>query len=172
MGVVGLTLWCMGCSVMDEPGKEQLDHTPTVSSVDDSREAARQLSSRLFDIISVQGEASQPGPGVTICEEDPDKERLYKIHHPWSISGVPREALREGMERLREALPQEGWTVVEEGEANNANRSPMMLLENTDVEYAVYVTLAGKTDADSLLLVSLTSACFSTPQGQSPKNEF
>lgn len=161
-----------GCSSVLGSNSGKLDYTPTVKTVQDARADTRDVSSRLFDIISVQGEASEPGPGVTTCEADPDMERLYKMHHPWSISGVSRDVLREGMERLREQLPQEGWEIIEDGEANNANRSPVILFENRDVEYAAHVTLMGKTDEDSLLYVFLVSACFSTPEGESPKGSY
>lgn len=99
-------------------------------------------------------------------------ERLYTMHHPWSVSGVSRDVLREGMERLREQLPQEGWEIIEEGEANNANRSPFILFENREVEYAAYISLMGKRDEDSLLHVTVVSACFSTPEGESPKGSY
>lgn len=169
MGIVSLAT---GCSSVLESNSGKLDYTPTVKSVDQARADTRDVSSRLFDIISVQGDASEPGPGVTECEADPDMERLYKINHPWSISGVPRETLREGMERLKEQLPAQGWEILEEGEANSANRSPVILFENRDVEYAAHVTLMGKTDEDSLLHVFIVSACFSTPEGESPSGQY
>ncbi|MEV8113990.1 hypothetical protein AB0O69_03755 [Streptomyces xiamenensis] len=166
-----LTSLVMGCSAVLDSGNG-LDYTPSVKSVAGARSDAEEVSSRLFDIISVQGEASEPGPGVTECEADPEMERLYKINHPWSITGASRETLREGMDRLREQLPAEGWEVIEEGEANNANSSPVILFENRDVEFAAHVMLRGKTDEDSLLHVSLVSACFSTPEGESPSGSY
>ncbi|MFC9064754.1 hypothetical protein [Streptomyces harbinensis] len=161
-----------GCSSVLGSNSGKLDYTPAVKSVEDARAEARDISSQLFDIASVRGETSEPGPGVTTCEADPDMERLYTMHHPWSISGVSRDVLREGMERLREQLPQEGWEIIEEGEANNANRSPVILFENRDVEYAAHVMLRGKTDDDSMLHVTVVSACFSTPEGESPKGSY
>jgi hypothetical protein len=170
-GAVFLAAICMGCSGMDDAPPE-LDYTPTVKTVDDARAEARDLSSMLLDMTEIQGEVTQAGPGVSVCEADPDKERLFKMRHPFGISGVPVETLEAGMERLREGLSREGWEIIEDDVLNNDDRSPRILLENTEAEYAVEVILAGRNGDRPQLEIRTVSACFSTPEGQSPSGEY
>ncbi|MGK5531450.1 hypothetical protein [Streptomyces sp. URMC 129] len=154
----------------DDPA--ELDYTPTVKSVDDARVEAGELSSRLLDMTGIQGQVSEPGPGVSVCEADPDMERLYLMRHPWSISEVPVETLEEGMANLRQGLLDEGWELVVEEEVNDAYNSPRLLFENKSVEYAVDITLAGRGGDRPRLDVWTVSACFSTPEGESPAGEY
>ncbi|MDT0321546.1 hypothetical protein [Streptomyces millisiae] len=162
----------VGCASVDDPQSGGATPSPTVRSVEDARAGARDLSSTILDLSGVQGRVSEPGPRVTTCEEDPEKERLYKIRHSWSISETSGESLAAGMDRLRMELPQEGWTIIEDGELNNAERSPRVLFENADVEYAANIQLEGQHSDAPLLVVTLVSACFSTPEGESPRGEF
>ncbi|TDC21666.1 hypothetical protein E1265_17435 [Streptomyces sp. 8K308] len=164
-----------GCS--DVPDRSNSDSEPsdetTVKPVDDARAEARRLSSDMLDFTGIQAQVSEPGPGVSVCAEDPERERLYKIRHAWSVYGVPSADLEQGMDRLRGALLEHGWVIVEEGELNNAARTPRILFENTSLAYAVNVELvAGTEDYEPMLTVDLVSACFSTPEGESPRGEF
>ncbi|GAB2924804.1 hypothetical protein [Streptomyces mayteni] len=162
----------VACSDVDDAQSGEGSASLTVRSVEDARADARGLSSSILDLSGVQGRVSEPGPRVTTCEEDPDRERLYRIRHSWSITETSAESLAAGMDRLRSQLPQEGWEVVEEGELNNAERTPRILFENNEVEYAANVTLEGGDSDAPLLVVTLVSACFSTPEGESPRGEF
>jgi hypothetical protein len=162
----------MGCTVMTDEDNE-LDYTPTVKSVDDGRAETRDVSSRILDLAGIQGEVSEPGPGVSTCDADPDmEENLYIIRHPWSIYGLPAEKLEEGMSNLRRELPRRGWEILEEGELNNTARSPRILFENRDVEYAANVVLRGKDTNEPMLEVTVVSACFRTPEGESPRGQY
>lgn len=156
-----------GCASVSGESERQYSE----KTVDAARAEAKDISSNVLDIVAVQGEVSEPGPGVDVCAEAPDSDRMFKIYHAWSLSGVPRHLLEEGMDRARNSLPGEGWEIAEDGEKNNANRSPRILFENREVEYAINMTLVGSGD-DSLLSVSLVSACFSTPEGESPKGSY
>ncbi|MGK5531451.1 hypothetical protein [Streptomyces sp. URMC 129] len=162
---------CAGCSGMaGEP--PELDYTPSVKSVDDARVEARELSSHLLDMTGIQGWVSEPGPGVSTCPADPDKERLYRMRHPWSIAEVSDATLEEGMANLRQGLLDEGWELVVEEEINDAYNSPRLLFESKSVEYAVDITLAVGGSDRSRLDITTVSACFSTPDGESPSGEF
>ncbi|GAA2039303.1 hypothetical protein GCM10009757_00200 [Streptomyces cheonanensis] len=172
IGVLGVVVLFSGCQAMAEQQESELGYTPSIKSVDQGRVDAKGISSRLLDITELRGETSEPGPGISSCQVDPKKERLFKVSHFWSVTGLAREELAEGMDRLRRTLPQEGWEIISDGEMNNANRTPEILFENTDVEHAVNVTLRGKTDEDSTLYVAVVSACFSTPEGESPKGSY
>lgn len=162
----------LGCSTVDDAQQGEPANSPTVWSVDEARAEARTLSSTILDLTGVQGRVSEPGPRVSTCEEDPDKERLYKIRHSWSISDASGDSLAAGMDRLRTELPRDGWEIIEDGELNNEERTPRVLFENGDVEYAANVQLEGRDSDAPLLVVTLVSACFSTPEGESPRGEF
>jgi hypothetical protein len=143
----------------------------TVKSVDDARSQSRGIASRILDTTGIRGNVTDPGPGVSACSEDPEMERLYLMRHPWSIYGLPRETLDEGMNRLRRELPKQGWRILEDGELDNPDRSPRILFQNTDLEYAANVTIEGG-QGDPLLHFSMVSGCFSTPEGESPRDEY
>jgi len=149
----------------EEPGKP-----PTVKSVEDARTEASEVSSSILDATGIRGQVTEPGPGVSSCD-DSERDRLYLMRHPWSIYGVPRETLDEGMDRLRRELPKQGWEILEDGEADNPNRTPIILFENRDLEYAAHVSIEGGQD-EPLLHVSLVSACFRTPVGESARNQY
>ncbi|MFD7509038.1 hypothetical protein ACFV5N_06775 [Streptomyces sp. NPDC059853] len=152
--------------------KRELDYTPTTKSVSQARTDTKEISSAILDLTGLRGEVSEPGPGISVCEADPKRERLYTVYHYWSISNISRAELRQGMDRLRHELPREGWEIISDGELNNANRTPEILFENTEVEYAVNVTLPGKTDEDSRLVFAVVSPCLSTPEGESPSGSY
>ena len=157
---------------MDEDAAE-LDYTPTVKSVDDGRTETRDLSNSILSLAGIQGDVTEPNPGVSACEADPDmEENLYKMRDGWSIYGVPVATLEEGMRNLRRELPRQGWEIVEEGELNNAERSPRILFENDDVEHAVDIVLYGNNDDEPMLSATVVSACFKTPEGESPRGEY
>lgn len=171
VGILVATL-SVGCTSMTDEGGE-LDYTPTVKSVEDGRSETRDVSSRILDLAGIQGEVSEPGPGVSTCEADPEMEdNLYILRHPWSIHGLAVEALEEGMDNLRRELPRRGWRILEEGELNNAVRSPRILFENRDVEFAANIVLRGKGTDDPMLEVTVVSACFRTPEGESPRGQY
>ncbi|MGW7296033.1 hypothetical protein ACWGIB_27060 [Streptomyces xiamenensis] len=141
--------------------------------VETAREETRALSERLLELAAPADGAAvtDPGPGVDVCEQDPERERLFTMYHAWGLHRLPRQELEMAMDRLRQGLPAQGWTVVEDGVLTNANRSPRLLLENAALHFAADITLAGRGDT-SQLQVTLQSACFSTPEGESPRGEF
>ncbi|WP_147437721.1 hypothetical protein [Streptomyces radicis] len=151
-------------------GSAAEDALRTIRSVDDARQQTRNLSSALLDTIAVQGRTSEPGPRVGLCEEDPERERLFKMGHTWSLSRASLADLEQGMDRLRQELPRQGWELVGDGIENNANRSPYLTFDNTDIEYSVNVSLA--SDPEPMLVVTVVSACFSTPEGESPRGQY
>ncbi len=141
--------------------------------VEMAREELRALSDQLLELAAPADGATvtDPGPGVDVCAEDPDRERLFTLYHAWGVHRLPRADLERAMDRLRQHLPAEGWLVTEDGVLNNANRSPRLLLEHPGLHTAADITLAGRGD-DSQLRVTLQTACFSTPEGESPAGEY
>ncbi|MFD7508057.1 hypothetical protein ACFV5N_01730 [Streptomyces sp. NPDC059853] len=138
-----------------------------------ARQEIRALSDQLLELAAPADGATvtDPGPGVDACAEDPDRERLFTMYHAWGVHRLPRADLEQAMDRLRQRLPAEGWLLTEDGVLNNANRSPRLLLEHPGLHTAADITLAGKGD-DSQLRVTLQTACFSTPEGESPAGEY
>ncbi|WP_190232904.1 hypothetical protein [Streptomyces avicenniae] len=144
-----------------------------VLSVDDARAEVRELSSSVLDLTGLEGTFSEPGPGVSTCEEDPRKERLYLVRHIWSVSGLPERELTAGMDRLREQLPGEGWEIVEDGFRDNPARTPRFIADNHAAGYGVNVEfIRAYEDSEPMLSVTLVSGCLSTPEGESPRGEY
>ncbi|MEO3754283.1 hypothetical protein [Streptomyces sp. B6B3] len=161
-----------GCSVVDGSQQgEEPDGQHTVQSVDEARAEDADIAASIREAAGIGGSVDDPGVGVSMCEDDPEMNRLYLMRHPWSIHGVSRDRLEEGMDRLRETLPSRGWEIIQDGEVDNANRTPRILFENRELEYAAHVTVEGRGEGFQLH-VSMVSACFSTPEGESPRNEY
>ncbi|GAA0331236.1 hypothetical protein [Streptomyces blastmyceticus] len=153
---------------------DDLGYTPDVRDVESVRGEANQLSSSLLDVIALKGDVTQPGPGVAVCG-DRDADKFYKIHHPWSLRGVPFEEMSHAMERLKAELPKRGWKVVKYGPDSSPSRSLELIANSTERKFSVNVSLydgskAGSSEASSakedLLMVDLVSACFRVPEGK------
>ncbi|MGW2327143.1 hypothetical protein ACWC5C_15395 [Streptomyces sp. NPDC001700] len=150
---------------------DELGYTPKKRSVPQAREQARTLSSEIFDVIGLNGETSKPGPGVSQCT-DKDSDKFYKIHHPWSLSGIPIEDLKKGMTRLKEDLPKKGWKVVKYGPNNSKAKNIDLTADSKKQPFSVNIELFDKSDKpgegrnNSLIYVDLVSACFQVPEGE------
>ena len=160
----------VSCST-DSDSAEEPDRPLTVKSVDHARAQSSEIVSEILDATAIKGSAIDTGPGVSACPDDPERESFYLVRHPWSIYDVPRETLDEGMDRLRRVLPQQGWEIIEDGELDNPNRTPRILFENKDLEYAAHVTIEGGRE-DALLHVSMVSTCYRAPEGEDLNTEF
>ncbi|CAM5472892.1 hypothetical protein [Streptomyces narbonensis] len=162
-----LTTLVTGCSMNDSGGADDLGYTPTTLGVEDARKRTKQVSSQIFDMIGLPGAASTPvGPGASTCPED--REHLFKIRHPWSVYDVSEEELKQGFERLRQALPAKGWKVVSYGPNNSKAKSLELLAESEKEHFAVKAELwVGSTDPKkkNLIGVSVVSGCFRAPEG-------
>ncbi|MEU1806217.1 hypothetical protein [Streptomyces sp. NPDC019937] len=151
--------------------EDELGYTPKTRSVSQAREQARSLSSEIFDVIGLNGETSKPGPGVSQCA-DKDSDKFYKIHHPWSLSGVPIEDLKKGMTRLKEDLPKKGWKIVNYGPNNSPAKNIEMTADSTKQPFSVNIELFDNSKKPagekrkSLIYVDLVSACFQVPSGE------
>ncbi|MDT0310299.1 hypothetical protein RM780_25605 [Streptomyces sp. DSM 44917] len=156
---------------MQEPSR-QLDYTPTTKSIDRARSEARDLSSYLLDSTGIEGEISEPGPGVSVCEADPNDVSLYTMRHPWTIYGVAVEVLERGRDNLREQLLQDGWEILVDEEMNNQDRTPRLLFESRETEYALDVRLTHREGNRPQLVITAQSACFRTPEGETREGEY
>jgi hypothetical protein len=158
-----------GCSSMSN--KDELGYTPKTRSVSQAREQARSLSSEIFDVIGLNGETSKPGPGVAQCA-DKDSDKFYKIHHPWSLSGVSIDDLKKGMTRLKKDLPKKGWGITQYGPNNSQAKNLELTADSTKQPFSVNIELfdnskkSGDEKRKSLIYVDLVSACFQVPEGE------
>ncbi|MFP8945142.1 hypothetical protein ACLIYM_27400 [Streptomyces fenghuangensis] len=152
-------------------GKRELDYEPHVISVEDARSQARGVSSRIFDMMGVDAKATQPGPGISTCSADPNKERMYVVRHPWAIYGVSNSVLKEAMDNLRNSLPGDGWTIVKDGREESKDRQPVIHAENDELQYTLIASWAQGREKPQIS-VTLTSACIKTPEGENPQGEY
>ncbi|MGA5193628.1 hypothetical protein [Streptomyces exfoliatus] len=159
-----LTTLATGCSVNDTG---DLGYTPTTLEVEKARTRTKEVSSEIFDMIGLpKGKTTPGGAGASTCPED--REHLFKIRHPWSVYDVSEEELKQGFERLRQALPAKGWKVVSYGPNNSKAKSLELLAESEKEHFAVNAELwVGSTDPKkkNLIGVTVVSGCFRAPEG-------
>lgn len=162
-----------GCGGMGDSSAN--DHTLDVRDVDDSRNVAKELSSQILDAIDLKGKTSEPGPGVSPCEEDPKHQ--YQIRHPWSLWGLPEQDMERSMERLKDELPKHGWKVASYGRDKSVAKNLELIAESTKFKFSVNITFmdkrrssketAARSGKTSGIMVDLVSACFRVPDGKS-----
>ncbi|MFJ9035731.1 hypothetical protein ACIRF8_03965 [Streptomyces sp. NPDC102406] len=150
---------------------------PPTLSVDKAREQTNAVSSQILDLIGIkEGKVTEPGPGVSTCDEDP--KHLYKTRHPWSIYQVSsEEVLKQGFERLHKKLPQNGWKVVRYGHDTSKAKTLGLTADSTTKRFSINVELlvssptAGK-EKDPVLAVTVVSGCFRAPKGTDLNTEY
>ncbi|MFI1797026.1 hypothetical protein ACH427_06640 [Streptomyces sp. NPDC020379] len=153
---------------------ENSDVKPQVREVESVRTEAKDLSSQILDAISLKGRVSEPGPGVSRCDEDP--EHLYKIHHAWSLWGVPESDMERSMDRLKAELPKRGWKVASYGRDKSLAKNLELVADSINFKFSVDITFMDKrrsseydaphASKESGIMVNLESACFSVPDGK------
>ncbi|MEU0049975.1 hypothetical protein [Streptomyces sp. NPDC006309] len=72
------------------PGHESSRPKTATLDVEKAKEKAKAVSSQIYELIGIRtGKATQPGPSISTCDQDP--EHLYKTVHPWSSPTAGRE---------------------------------------------------------------------------------
>ncbi|MEU0399260.1 hypothetical protein ABZ318_03250 [Streptomyces sp. NPDC006197] len=159
-----LTTLATGCSMSDA---DDLGYTPTTLDVDDARTRTKELSSEIFDMIGLpQGKTTPGGAGASVCQED--REHLFSIRHPWSLYDVSEDELKQGFERLHQALPAKGWKIVSYGPNNSKARTLELTADKENEHFAVNAELwVGSKDPKqkNLIAVTVVSGCFRAPEG-------
>ncbi|MFI1400157.1 hypothetical protein [Streptomyces sp. NPDC020681] len=150
-----------GCS----KDMDDLGYTPTTLGVDEARAKTKSVSGQIFDMIGLgQARTTEPGPGVSTCEQDPD--HLFLSRHPWSLYGVPAAELEQGFQRLRETLPKKGWKVVEYGPNKSAAKTLELTADSEKEHFSVNAELrVGADEKQPLILVNVVSGCYRAPEG-------
>ncbi|MFJ8546965.1 hypothetical protein ACIRFH_34330 [Streptomyces sp. NPDC093586] len=122
------------------------------------------MSSELYDLIGIKGKASDTGPGVQSCAGK-DREKYFRIFHPWNFYPASPGELGEAMERLHTDLPKHGWKVVEYGPDTSKNKNLSLTADNDEKKYSVNVSHRAKNDPPKLAFF-LVSGCYQIPDGQ------
>lgn len=153
---------------MNNSSESAVNEPAGTRSIDDVDAETKKISTQVFDIIAVKGKASMAGPGVSSCGEQ-DREKFFKMRHPWSVTGSSNEELKKAMTRLKEELPKQGWEIVSYGPNTSRNKSLELLADHTKEKFAVNVVLMeqhNSNDDPPLLAVSVVSACYQVPAGE------
>ncbi|MFE6778673.1 hypothetical protein [Streptomyces sp. NPDC057702] len=127
------------------------------------------MSDSLLKIVNLRGEVKQPGNAVGLCG-DRDSDTFYRINSFWSVAGSPVADLRTAMARLKEELPRNGWDIASYGPAPSKAQQLTLVADYRDDKFSVSVEALEPSPGGrkrSLLYVSLTSACYQVPEGES-----
>lgn len=148
----------------NEPGTSQEVKTRSVEEV---KAETKDVSSEVLDVIAVKGEVSEPGPGVAACEGR-DRERFFRMLHPWTLTAPAGDELERAMERLREELPKRGWKIVEYGRNSSRAETLELTADHTGKKFSVNVEFWAESGGKRkpMLVVNVVSACYSTPSGE------
>ncbi|MEU8757610.1 hypothetical protein [Streptomyces sp. NPDC048659] len=159
-----------GCS-MSNGGEAKAEGTKVVGvrDQDEVNAETKKVSSEIFDLIGVPGTTSKGGAGVQPCE-DRDRERFYKMFHPWSLTAKTDEELAQAMERLKAALPQRGWKIVKYGPDSSASKSLELTADNDERKFGLHVSFwrkdSGGDKNPPMLKIDVVSGCYQVPDGQ------
>ncbi|WP_225825149.1 hypothetical protein [Streptomyces naphthomycinicus] len=151
-----------GCSMTD---KESDDVTQVgTSTSSDAADALEAVSSGIYDLIGVKGEASHGRAGVEECP-DHDRDTHFKVFHPWSFYPASASDLDEAMQNLKERLPKHGWKIVEYGPDTSKNKNIVLVADNDQEKAGVHIAKMTKRERPKLSL-TLVSGCYKVPEGQ------
>ncbi|MEV5975342.1 hypothetical protein [Streptomyces sp. NPDC051921] len=120
-------------------------------------------SSRVLEMLALKGKVTEAGAMIAPCSDYEDEEHVYRAHHPWSVYGVPFADMQKAFDHLRDELPKNGWRIVKDGVDGSVAKSPQIVAESSEGEFAVDVRLhrANKAEnAPELIEVTVESACF------------
>ncbi|MFE0699358.1 hypothetical protein [Streptomyces sp. NPDC058872] len=159
-----------GCS-MSNGGDAKTDE-PKVVGVRDQDEVnaeTKKVSSEIYDLIGVQGSASKAGAGVQPCR-GLDRERFYKVFHPWSLTASTDEELARAMERLKVELPRHGWKIVGYGPDSSPSENLELTADHDERKFGVHVSFwrkdSGGDTNPPMLRIDVVSGCYQVPEGQ------
>ncbi|MEU2063150.1 hypothetical protein [Streptomyces sp. NPDC013455] len=167
-----------GCGMTDNSAANDSDHTPGAGSGNgsggvrsagtstsrDASDAMERVSSGIYDLIGVKGEASDTRPGVQTCPGK-DRDTYFQIFHPWSFYPASAADLDSAMENLREGLPKHGWKIVEYGPDTSPNKNIVLIADNDEKKAGVHIAKMPKRERPKLSL-TVVSGCYKVPDGQ------
>ncbi|WP_314219132.1 hypothetical protein [Streptomyces zaehneri] len=139
-----------------------MDYEPKSRSTETVKTEVSELSSQIFDVMSVKSKVTEPGPTVQPCESgDDDSGKLYRVRHSWSAYQAGNDIMEKAMANLRQGLPKQGWKVEKVGNDGSKNKNMQILTvhENT-LSQAEITWLKGLDGHEPLIEVNLYSRCF------------
>ncbi|NED11645.1 hypothetical protein [Streptomyces sp. SID9124] len=134
-------------------------------------------SSRILEIIDIEGKATEPGAMTSPCSDDDHQEDPYYAMHLWSLYKAPYAELEKGMNRLRDELPKEGWKITKDGRDGTVGNSPQIIAESEGRGLRADISLDKAVEAEkapAMLRVTVQSHCYhlpatpATPEEQPP----
>ncbi|CAL9524760.1 hypothetical protein [Streptomyces sp. enrichment culture] len=134
------------------------------STSSDASDALEKVSSGIYDLIGVKGRASDSRPGVSECSGK-DPKTHFSVFHPWSFYPASASDLDVAMERLKSALPQNGWKIVEYGSDNSKNENTTLIADHDGKKTGVKITQRTRNDPPKLS-IEVVSGCYKVPEGQ------
>ncbi|MCZ7433848.1 hypothetical protein [Streptomyces sp. WMMC1477] len=149
--------------------KESASEPAEIRAVSEVRSDTQDVSSEILNIIALIGEVSEPGPGVGACPgDDTDSDQHFMMRHTWSISSNDEGGLATSMESLRDVLPEKGWEIVSYGPNKSRARTLTLVADHPARQFGINIQLwdKRKEDATPMILVSVASACYQVPAGQ------
>ncbi|MEV5199754.1 hypothetical protein [Streptomyces sp. NPDC053720] len=167
--VVVASLVLAGCgSVGNRSDEEKLGYKPQEREIQSAKDQVNDISSRLLDLMGVKGKVTEPSAAVNFCETvDPDLQKYYAIHHPWSVYDLEAGTFGQAMENLRRALPEHGWKITKDGETNSIARNPEIIAVNKKSRHTITVEWAKERSGDlkQIIAVDVSSRCYRAPEG-------
>ncbi|WP_186777850.1 hypothetical protein [Streptomyces salinarius] len=134
------------------------------STSSDAADTVERVSSGIYDLIGVQGKASDDQSTVMSCSDE-NRETHFRILHPWSFYPATASDLHVAMEQLKTELPKNGWKIVDYGPDTSKNKNIRMTADNDDKKASIRVVEMAKNDPPKLSM-DVVSGCFRIPDGQ------
>lgn len=152
---------------MTETNEPRTSQEVKTRSVEEVKADTKDVSSEVLNLIAVRGEVSEPGPGVAVCEGR-DRDKFFRMIHPWTLTAPTGNELERAMERLKEELPKRGWKIVEYGRNSSRAKTLELTADHTGKEFSVNVEFWAESGEKRkpMLVVNVVSACYSTRGGE------
>ncbi|WP_434595682.1 hypothetical protein [Streptomyces sp. A5-4] len=140
---------------MDKP-------TAEVQDSEKMQEEVEKRSNRILEMIKLEGKSTQSGATLLPCSGYAPEEKTQRARHPWSIYDVPVEDMEKAMDRMRTALPKNGWKIVKDGPDESLAKTPTIIADSDDGKFSVKLRLMDerKHKETSLIAITVTSSCF------------
>jgi hypothetical protein len=153
-----------GCSMTDNDNGSDKVPSAGTSTSSEAADAVEAISSGIYDLIGVKGKSSDSRATVTECSGK-DRNKYFRILHPWSFTPASASDLEVAMARLKTALPKHGWKIVEYGPDTSKNKNISLTADNEEKKAGVHIVQMAK-DNPPMLSVDVVSGCYKVPDGQ------
>ncbi|WP_406007271.1 hypothetical protein OG440_14675 [Streptomyces sp. NBC_00637] len=168
LGAIALTLpialtILTGCGMTDTKSSDDIPSSG-ISTSSDAADDIKKVSSELYNLIGLQGKASDTGPGVKECGGK-DPEKYFQMFHSWSFTPASSEQLGGAMTRLKTDLPEHGWNIADYGPDSSRNKNLSLTADNDKKKFSVKIVHRAKDDPPNLNFF-VVSGCYQIPDGQ------